>query len=631
MEECFGVFKLTRFRSWIIVTLLAAFSAVAALACGQAEEPTATPRPTTPPATQPTATAAPSQTQPPAPTATPVPAAGQVPSPKGAAGTITVAVIDVPPGVGLGRAQAPVEDMNYIGVGEAPFTATKTNPVEPMLATGFELEPDLSGGRLTVRQGVQFHQGFGEMTAQDFVWSMNDANAALTPESIHGQAGDFAALFGANPWTAVDNYTVAFKFQSFDPRWNSNFLNEAAQALSILSKRAYDERGEDWVREHIIATGPFQVVEWVQDNRVIVEKVPYNHWRGNAKIDKLVRLEVVEEATRISMLQTGEVDAADISLKSSPSLLQAGFKTASTGLGFQMGVFFSGNMWEEKHAITGEKLNLTGHYVHDLPWIGNPFNPNDANNPQGIDDMEQARLVRQALARSIDRELINETLLSGQGWPVYVEYFDINNPRWQKKWEYPYDPAEAERLLDQAGYKRGANGKRFEMSLYIGPELGGGQGISGEIGDAIAGFWQEVGLDVPVLKYAYASFRPTVVARSNAIPWLTSCDEGKSTWPWDWPKGLVMTSMTRGGFGCGFEDPFIAKKWLEVAKVADPNKRAEMNDEVVQHLFDQALGVGVVTVPQFIIYNPRSIASWEMSPALFVGVNDYENIVPAAR
>ena len=57
-----------------------------------------------------------------------------------------------------------------------------------------------------MKEGVQFHDDWGELTAKDVVWSMNDANNAITPESIHGQAGDFSSMF--KEWTQVDKYTL---------------------------------------------------------------------------------------------------------------------------------------------------------------------------------------------------------------------------------------------------------------------------------------------------------------------------------------------------------------------------------------------------------------------------------------
>ena len=55
----------------------------------------------------------------------------------------------------------------------------------PMLANSFEIASDLSKATVTVQDGVMFHKGFGEMTAHDIVWSLNDANVAVTLESIH--------------------------------------------------------------------------------------------------------------------------------------------------------------------------------------------------------------------------------------------------------------------------------------------------------------------------------------------------------------------------------------------------------------------------------------------------------------
>ena len=43
--------------------------------------------------------------------------------------------------------------------------------------------------------------------------------------------------------------------------------------------------------------------------------------------------------------------------------------------------------------------------------------------------MEESRLVRQALARAVDRAAIVEHVLGGVGEPVHVTYFSTNNPK----------------------------------------------------------------------------------------------------------------------------------------------------------------------------------------------------------
>ncbi len=448
--------------------------------------------------------------------------------------------------------------------------------------------------------------------------------------SICASCANLSSLFGDNPMQVVDNRTVSFKFVNFDVRWSSYLLNICCHVgVLALSKKAFDEKGEEWMRDNVVATGPYQVEQWTRDDRIVLSRVE-NHWRKTGQVKNVNIIAIPEEATRVAMLRTGEVDAANISQKSNLPLLRDGFLALTTGQAIQEGVFFAGNLWEEVDARTGQPLErLT--CARAVPWIGCPGQAADKGKVQ--DDMEEARLVRQALARSVDRDLLNETILGGQGWPVYVEYVDINDPHWQSKWEYPYDPQEAERLLDQAGYPRGANGMRFSepIPLFVGPELGGGQGIAGEIGDAIAGFWERIGVPTQVLKYNYAVFRPGLVGRSTTIPFLTACDDGITPQPWDWPKGLVMSSLTRGGFSCGFESDFITKNYQAAAKEPDINKRIEYTNAFVDYIYHWALAPGYIVVPNKLTVNPKSIAEWKMRPSYVAAWSALENIVPAQR
>lgn len=52
----------------------------------------------------------------------------------------------------------------------------------------------------------------------------------------------------------------------------------------------------------------------------------------------------------------------------------------------------------------------------------------DVENPSGMDDMEQARLVRLALSMVIDREAINTEFLDGMGIALYSEYMGPEYP-----------------------------------------------------------------------------------------------------------------------------------------------------------------------------------------------------------
>jgi len=566
----------------------------------------------------------------------------EAPAPKNPKGVITVLVVDVPAGPGIGSAQAPVEVLRDWGVGENMFySSDMQHIVDYRLCTSYEVAEDLSYAILHVRPGVQFHYGWGEFTAEDAVWSMNDANAYTNPTSIHGQAGDFAALF--KEWEVVDPYTVKANFQEYDIRWNANFLNENSQGLVFFSKKIYDEKGENWMMDHIISTGPMQVVEWVRDDHAYLEAVPYTHWRMNPKMSQIRFLEVPEESTRIAMLKTGEADVADIAIKNLKSMLEEGFKTFGTGAGNQIGIWWSGNLWETTYAggsKAGQPLPREGYGIHDLAWIGNTLNcPEieegwdgkaqpawDSAQCKDPGDMEEARQVRWALAEAFDREAINEAVMSGLGWPVYVEYAQVHSPDlWESKWEIPYNLESAKARLAKTAWPDG-----FEIALWIQMP----HAIRPEVGDAVAGYWLKLGskMTVEVIKSAYTIVRPSLVGRTLSLPIVMECDEGRTAWPPDWPKGMVATSLTRGGFGCGNESPYIAQAYLKTRAELDRDKRIQINKGVIDHMWYWQVGTGIVAQPVVFTYNPKSIKEWT-SDVEFWGESMFGiyNAVPADR
>lgn len=611
-----------------------------AVACGGDAEPTAAPTsvpPTNTPASggsNPTPTTA-------APTATTAPDDGgdsvSVPAPQTPDDTAVVAVDAVGDENGLLQAQSP-ESVHYWGIGETLFLRADDDSSTPWLATGYEIASDLSGATITIREGVPFQTNrgdFGNLTAADVAFSMNNANAATNPQSVHGQAGDFNGLWGE--WTAVDDTTIEFTFNQFDATWKDDFLNQSGQSFQVFSKKAFDDKGEEWARDNIVATGPFEVESWDRDSQAtIVSRYADggSHYLSELtpQTNRVQFVEVREPTTRASLLRTGEVDAALLEPKDAVAFIKGGFGQTGTSGSVQLGVFFSGNLWEDVSAVDGSPLPTKATFVHDIPWIGSP---GKHGGGEPADDMEQARLVRRALAIAIDREQVNETLMGGLGRPVHVEYFSTTSPLWDEKWEYPYDPQEAARILSEdivADYQQGGadksvlNGNAFEVSVYAGPELGGGTSVTGEVADAVAGYWAQLGLSTFTLKFSYQTFRPGVVGRSNVHPWITSCDKGRESNPWHFPKGLVQTSLTRGGFGCGFESPEILDFYQRMATAPDQAAARAAANEYLDYVYFWNLQPGVVAVPNDVFYNTDKIASWDMPKSATSAIDGVWNL-----
>ena len=59
--------------------------------------------------------------------------------------------------------------------------------------------------------------------------------------------------------------TVRVPLAQFDVRWDTLGFGQSGLGLSITSKKAYDDMGEDWVRENVIGTGPYMVEEYAYD------------------------------------------------------------------------------------------------------------------------------------------------------------------------------------------------------------------------------------------------------------------------------------------------------------------------------------------------------------------------------
>lgn len=541
---------------------------------------------------------------------------------------------------GLNSAQSG-DNLKNVGLTETLFARAEDDSTVMWLAESFEISDDLSSATVKIKSGVSWqdhHGDFGNVTAEDVAWSMNNANSATNPESIHGQAGDFAGLWGE--WTAVDDSTVTFEFTNYDSTWKDDYANASGQAFSVFSKKAYDEKGEDFVRDNIIGSGVYQVDEWISGESYTMKARP-NHHMFSAKTDTIKIVGVKEPTTRAALLRTGEVDMAHLEPKDAAKFDMDEFTQTSTSAAVQLGVFFSGNLWEDTYAggeNKGQPLPTKATFVHDLAWIGTTgdrASKHDKNADDGVSDADQAKAVRRAMAMAIDRDLVNEQLLSGLGSPVHVEYFSASHPNWDSKYEYPYDPDAAIALIKAqdadwvtgSGDKSGVLGDHaFEASVYAGPELGGGASITGEVADAVAGFWSDIGISTFSLKFSYQTFRPTVVGRSNTHPWITSCDKGRESNPWHFPKGLVQTTLTRGGFSCGFESPVILDLYNKMAKAPDSASATDAANEYLAYVYDQSLQPGVVAVPDAYYFNNKKIKSAKMDKAAAASINSLWNL-----
>jgi peptide/nickel transport system substrate-binding protein len=280
----------------------------------------------------------------------------------------------------------------------------------PALATSWE-QPDPLTVVFHLRSGVRFHDGH-VLTAHDVAWTIDSMRNGTV---ISPRAAAFVAVASVE---ARDELTAVFHLKRPD-----NFLltNLSTGAMGIVPTGA----GKEFWR-HPAGTGPFRFVSQQIDQDVVLERNPES-WRVVPALER-VRFAVVPDAITQSLEM--EKGSADVTENSLPMDAVA-------------------ELAKRKNLRLAETPGTQIQYLN--------FNVQDPL-------LADAR-VRQAIACTIDRELILRTLRRGHGQPA-VSLLPPSHWAWTGDGpRYDYNPARAEQLLDAAGHKRGASGVRFQLTM----------------------------------------------------------------------------------------------------------------------------------------------------------------------
>ena len=580
-----------------------AIAALLAAACASApEEAPASQAPAAAPATQAPAPAAAAPTAAPAPT-TP-PAAQAAPS---GGGTLKVAMRTLGNAQGLpSQASGGTGDTipGLIGLMES-LTERKAQDLlfYPHLAESYDVATDLSKITVNLRQGVQFHHDWGEMTAADVKWSFGDAGVE-NEESVFGNVGYLHEY--QDPHVVVDSHTVEFPLRSFTSEYEGAIIG----LVFVYSKKSIDDMGRDWAFQNPIGTGPFQMESWTANDE-FVGSTFMDYWDTPASFDGISVKEIPEDSTRVALIKTDAVHIIDpVPFSFLPDLLESGMEANSDNQGgATQAITYSGNFWMFEYP-EGDNKGRDGQPVtprpgfepdDDHPWIGDP------NDPAR---MESARLVRHALSMAIDRDLIVEEVLLGNGFPEYVNFYSSSLPEHPDHWVIPYNPDGAAAMLAEAGYPVD-DFPSFQIYVQQLPN------VNFEVFDAVATMWINLGLDVTVDSTAYQAFRPRLVDRE----WngLTSC----CAWPgcggplllMDQPRLAAREGSTigEGDWNPGFEALEVMTYVNEVeANPLDKEARVAANLKEGEFLYHWMLSTGVVHADNPVWVNPKFVEDWQM-------------------
>ena len=183
-----------------------------------------------------------------------------------------------------------------------------TTEIRPALAESWDIADDGLTFTFYLREGVTFHDG-------------TPFNAEAVKFSFDRQRNEDHPYFDLGPWkywgymgmsdivddiVVEDEYTVRFDLKKVEAPFLANLAMDFA---AIVSPTAVAELGEDF-KNNPVGTGPFSFVEWVKDDRIVVERNE-DYWRRPAYLDRLVLRVIPDGTARFLALQAGEVDVID--------------------------------------------------------------------------------------------------------------------------------------------------------------------------------------------------------------------------------------------------------------------------------------------------------------------------------
>lgn len=331
------------------------------------------------------------------------------------------------------------------------------------LATSWELSDDLLTWTFELRPDVPFHDGWGTVTASDvrFSWER-----WISQESVHDGQAQLSQAVGGD----IENFEIiddlTFSVTGTEPTTQlESVLCSCIGGLQITSAD-YHAEDPEVAANHPIGTGPWEFVSSTPGVEVVMDAVE-DHWFQSPGFSRLIIKEIPDPAARLVQVQSGAVDIASLAGDLVGEAEAAGLDLTSLPSTANAFIILGGSYWTHPD----EWLD------RDAPWI-------QADNP------DAGKAIREALSLAIDRELILETVLSGEGEVAYGPLIQYNNipALTDPSWELPaYDPELARDKLAEGGYPDG-----FEIEMFQYPD----DVDLVSIGTAVSGMWEEIGVTV---------------------------------------------------------------------------------------------------------------------------------------
>lgn len=446
-----------------------------------------------------------------------------------------------------------------------------TLEVEPALAESWEISDDGKTYTFKLRQGVKFHDG-SDFDAEAVKFNFD---RMLKKDHPFYDTGPFPLSFNFASVEAVnvlDEHTVEFRLsEAFAP-----FLSNLAYPTGlIVSPAAVEKHGKEYGRTPS-GTGPFKFVEWLSNQRVVVERNP-DYWDGAAKLQAVVFRPITDANTRVAEMMAGGID---VMVEVPPDNLATFEQDANFAVAEQAGP----HVW---FAILNTKEG--------------PF---------------ADKRVRQAANYAVNKQTLVDDVLQGTATVAAGPISPAFNWVESSVEPYAHDPEKAKALLAEAGVENP------QVTFYV---TEGGSGMLDPItmGAAIQADLQAVGFKVKIETYEWNTF----LGRVN--PGLEGkADMAEMAWMTNDPDTVPYLTLRtdampdKGGFNSGYySNPQLDELLEKARRSTDQAERGKLYGEVQSIVHDDAPWLFVANWKQNAV-TTAAVKGFKLQPSFLLDLHD---------
>jgi peptide/nickel transport system substrate-binding protein len=421
--------------------------------------------------------------------------------------------------------------------------------IKPSLAAELPQTPDDRTWIIKLRPGVKFSNG-DPFTADDVKFTIE---WLLDPKNKTHYLPRFSFVDSVE---AVDPLTVRIRTKEPAP-----VLRYYLVDFDVLDAKYVRAVGNDQANRQPIGAGPYKLVRWDRDERLVLEANP-TYWNKPPAIKTVEFRFIPDFSARLAALLAGE---ADIVKDVPPFAVDQVNRSGSV----------------EVRGVPSSRIN----YVALVNFKPGPL---------------QDRRVRQALNYAVNVDELITNLFKGRATRIPGALSGLNEDVNQNLKPYPYDPARAVQLIKEAGY----DPARLEFTM---DSPSGRYPLDKEAAEAIASYLGRIGIKVRIQVNEWGTHLDKIVNRRTGemfyLGWGPALEAQGTI------AELFRPDRTYSGFGT----PAVTDEVNKAIPIVDRAKRLAAWSRVQVMLYTEA--PWIFLWQQHDLYGVNKRLTWQPHPA----------------